>query len=205
MTFAIPGSTYGLNAPSHPSGNSFVPSDGAGSRGGNWCQGSLGTVGVCIRPLAKVVMRLGGSSRYNMRPSRPWTVTIESDLPETSTEIVGKYTRRTLIAPTMRSVLFVRSTATGATACSAAPPWYRLSPAQAQNGIAHSPIDAVRKAMRIANPPCLKTVRLIKKQTDSPKVPATVTRRIYFSSSIAPASEPSAMRFLFLRTGVTRE
>jgi hypothetical protein len=77
---------------------------------------------------------------------------IESDLPATSTEIVGKYTPRTLIAPTTRSVLFVRSTANGLTVCSAAPPWYRLTPAQAQNGIAHSPIEAVSKAIRIANP-----------------------------------------------------
>ena len=45
MTFAIPNSTYGLNAPSHPPGNPFVV--GSGSRGANRCPDG-GPVGVCI-------------------------------------------------------------------------------------------------------------------------------------------------------------
>jgi hypothetical protein len=87
-----------------------------------------------------------------LRPSRSRTVTTASDLPTTSTEIAEKYSPRPLTAPTIRSVLFARSTANGVPACSTAPPWYRLTPAQAQNGMAHSPIDEVKKAIRIEIP-----------------------------------------------------
>jgi hypothetical protein len=53
-----------------------------------------------------------------------------------------------LNVPTIWSVLFVRSTANGVTFCSAAPRSYRLTPAQAQNGMAHSPIEAPSRAFR---------------------------------------------------------
>jgi hypothetical protein len=101
---------------------------------------------------ATKVIRSAGSRRYNMRPSRSRTVTTESALPSTSTEIAGRYSPRKWNAPTIRSVLFVRSTAGGVTVCSATPPWYRVAPAQAPNGMAHSPINEVKKLIRIVIP-----------------------------------------------------
>ena len=44
MTFAMLGSAYGLNAPSHPSGNSLVASDDAGCGGVDASTGTLGDV-----------------------------------------------------------------------------------------------------------------------------------------------------------------
>jgi hypothetical protein len=90
ITFAMLGSTYGLNAPSHPSGNSFGASDDVGSLGAAPCPDGFDTAGVCVMRLATMVMRSAGSNRYNMRPSRSRTVTTASDLPSTSTEIAGR-------------------------------------------------------------------------------------------------------------------
>jgi len=171
------GSTYGLNAPSQPSGNSLVASDGAGCGGAPPCpdgsgrQGfhyAFGDDGRAFRRVEPVqhapvpipdgddCVGLAGNLNRDRRNVLPRTI-------DCACHPVG------LVRPFdgERCHCLFRCTA-----------FAQAHSGPAHNGMAHSPIDEVKKAFRIAIP---QVGRPYQEQMDSPKVPATAQERTRFA------------------------
>jgi hypothetical protein len=132
IMFAMPGSTYGLNALSQPSGISLSADP---------LFFETGRTGVVAACLATIVVRSVGEARCKMFPLRSIMVTTASLELVISTE-KGMSAPRTLNARTTRSVLFVLST-TGAAAFSPVPSNV-LTPPQAHEAMAQRHAERVR-------------------------------------------------------------
>jgi hypothetical protein len=147
MTFAMPGSAWGLNAPSQPSANSLGASDEVPiSWGTRECCGGLEMTSVCNARLATIVKRSVGENRYNIIPSRSRTVMTASSGFEISTENSGTPAPSTPKARTVRSALFDLWTAeaTGCVDLSATLFSKTPTPPQAYDATAYSPAPAIK-------------------------------------------------------------